>query len=137
MKNNDNTAKELRAVNIDISPRRIEFMDADEFEAEIRADEARKWIERDIRRRKREREYKQKMQVYMLGKALMRIIGASGIYLSFWLMKLIPEAGGGILMIFVPLCLVFVICPLSKEEAFKRLKNHDNFKEETHNEHKD
>lgn len=131
--NNDNTAKKLRAVNIDITPTRIEFKDADEFEADIRADEARKWIERDIRRRRRDRANKRKMEIYLLGKTLSRIFGIAGIYLSFALMKLVPEAGGGILMVFVPICLIFVVCPLSKEEAFKRIK----LEEDSNNEYKD
>lgn len=108
-----NTVKKeetYRAVNIDISPRRIEFIDADEFEDEIRADEARKWIEKDIRRHQREKERREKKAAKFMYKLVMRMIGSIIITGSYIACKYVPEGGAGLLPL-VFIAIVMIIAP--------------------------
>ena len=90
---------------------RIEFLNADEFEEEIRMDEARRWIEKDIRRHKREKERREYRQALFLYKIIMRMFGCLLLFGSMKISEMIPESGGALLAImFVP-AIVMIICP--------------------------
>lgn len=110
----DNLARNeqpIKAVNIDITPgKRMEFIDAETFEADIRADEARKWILKDIRRREREKKRREYKQALFLYKLIMRTAGSLIIAGSYLACKYIPEGGAGLLpLVFV--AIVMVIAP--------------------------
>lgn len=99
-----------KAVNIEITPHRMTFVDADEFEREIREDEARKWIEKDIRRHQREKERREYRQALFLYKLIMRMIGCLIIMAVIKLSSAFPETEGGLFILLVP-AIAMVICP--------------------------
>jgi hypothetical protein len=99
-----------RAVEIDISHggRRIEFLNAEEFEEEIRMDEARKWIEKDIRRHQRERERRALKAKIFWYKIAARMIGVILLAFTYFGSKISGEGG---LIIFLPIAIAFLIAP--------------------------
>ena len=99
-----------KAVNIEITPNRMEFVDADTFEEEIRMDERRKWIEKDIRRHQREKERREYRQALFLYKLIMRCVGVLAIILIVKLTARFPETEGGLFILLVP-AVAMVICP--------------------------
>lgn len=103
------------AVIVEQSPTRIRIIDSERYADEIRIKVTKEFVQRDIRKHEREKERRIIKQNRAYAQLFCRIIGTIMFLVMLAVMRFSPdEAGGGALMIGVPMSILFLIAPLPK-----------------------
>lgn len=121
----DNLArKESRVIKyIDITkerPGNWQFVDVDKFEADIREDETRKWVNLRRRERARAKALKRAKRDLALATLVLRAVGAAIIFIGYSASMWTHEIGPVFAMGFVGLLLIFGPS-LNKDNALNKL----------------
>lgn len=120
----DNLARKERVVKyIDITkerPGNWQFIDVDKFEADIREDETRKWVNLRRRERARAKALKRAKRDLALATLVLRAVGAAIIFIGYSASMWTHEIGPVFAMGFVGLLLIFGPA-LNKDNALNKL----------------
>lgn len=120
----DNLARKERIVKyIDITkerPGNWQFVDVDKFEADIREDETRKWVNLRRRERARAKALKRAKRDLALATLVLRAVGAAIIFIGYSASMWTHEIGPVFAMGFVGLLLIFGPS-LNKDNALNKL----------------
>lgn len=120
----DNLARKERVVKyIDITkerPGNWQFIDVDKFEADIREDETRKWVNLRRRERARAKALKRAKRDLALATLVLRAVGAAIIFIGYSASMWTHEIGPVFAMGFVGLLLIFGPT-LNKDNALNKL----------------